>query len=200
MHYAEKELLVFKAFKNILFSHSNITKITVSDIAKEAGIGKGTIYEYFSSKEEIIAKSLVYNFYEVVNELSSQISEKNSFEKNCYILFDFLIGKVTTLSPYFKLFNNNFKLKDFYGYIQDDSQLINALKEDVYSTTYKILSIGVKEGIIRENDDVDYQLFVIRSACSGISNSICDNNYSVSPNEIKSYKKFAYELIIRALK
>lgn len=200
MHYAEKELLVFKAFKNILFSHSNITKITVSDIAKEAGIGKGTVYEYFSSKEEIIAKSLVYNFYEVVNELSSQISEENSFEKNCYILFDFLIGKVTTLSPYFKLFTNNFKLKDFYDYIQDDSQLINALKEDVYSTTYKILSIGVKEGIIRENDDLDYQLFVIRSACSGISNSICDNNYSVSPNEIKSYKKLAYELITRALK
>lgn len=200
MHYAEKELLVFKAFKNILFSHSNITKITVSDIAKEAGIGKGTVYEYFSSKEEIIAKSLVYNFYEVVNKLSTKINEENSFEKNCYILFDFLIDKVTTLSPYFKLFTNNFKLKDFYGYIQDDSELINTLKEDVYSTTYKVLSIGVNEGIIRKNDDIKYQLFVIRSACSGISNSICDNNYLVSPNEIESYKKFAYELIIRALK
>ena len=53
MHYAEKELLVFKAFKNILFSDSDITKITVSEIAKEAGIGKGTVYEYFESKEEI---------------------------------------------------------------------------------------------------------------------------------------------------
>ena len=29
MDYAEKELLVFKAFKNILFSDSDITKITV---------------------------------------------------------------------------------------------------------------------------------------------------------------------------
>ena len=44
MDYAEKELLVFKAFKNILFSDSDITKITVSEIAKEAGIGKGTVY------------------------------------------------------------------------------------------------------------------------------------------------------------
>ena len=87
MDYAEKELLVFKAFKNILFSDSDITKITVSEIAKEAGIGKGTVYEYFESKEEIIAKSLIYNFYEEVNILSSKIDENLTFKENCYILF-----------------------------------------------------------------------------------------------------------------
>ena len=195
MHYAEKELLVFKAFKNILFSDSDITKITVSEIAKEAGIGKGTVYEYFDSKEEIIAKSLVYNFYEEVNILSSKIDENLTFKENCYILFDFLINRLMTISPYFKLLSSNFKIKDFCGYLKNDSILDN-LKKELDSVTYKIISLGISEGIIKENDDKDYQYFVMRSACSGLANSIHENK----PKDLESCKDYTYKFIEKALK
>ena len=37
-----------------LFVQKGYVNITISEIAKVAGVGKGTIYEYFKSKEEII--------------------------------------------------------------------------------------------------------------------------------------------------
>ena len=168
MHYAEKELLIFKAFKDILYSDSDITKITVSEIAKKAGIGKGTVYEYFESKEEIIAKSLVYNFYEEVNIFSSKIDENLTFKENCYILFDFLTNRVIAISPYFQLLSSNLKIKELCNYLKNDSILDN-LKNDLDYVTSKIISIGRTEGIIKKNDNKDYQKFVIRSACSGIA-------------------------------
>ena len=37
-----------------LMNRSSAQSISVSDVAKEAGIGKGSIYYYFKSKEEIL--------------------------------------------------------------------------------------------------------------------------------------------------
>ncbi len=36
-----------------IFARDGLEKGKIADIAKEAGIGKGTVYEYFNSKEEI---------------------------------------------------------------------------------------------------------------------------------------------------
>jgi len=41
------------ACKNIVLENG-IDKLSVASLAKEAGIGKGTIYEYFKTKEEIV--------------------------------------------------------------------------------------------------------------------------------------------------
>ena len=68
--YAEKELLIFEAFKKIIIDNSNIESIKVSDIAKGAGIGKGTVYEYF----KFPSLRILYN-HVVPTELNSIILE-----------------------------------------------------------------------------------------------------------------------------
>ncbi|MFC1477174.1 TetR/AcrR family transcriptional regulator [candidate division KSB1 bacterium] len=40
-------------------ARKGINNIKIDDIAEEAGIGKGTIYEYFSSKEEMFGEAIV---------------------------------------------------------------------------------------------------------------------------------------------
>ena len=37
-----------------LFIQKRINKVTIAEVAKTAGVGKGTIYEYFKNKEEIV--------------------------------------------------------------------------------------------------------------------------------------------------
>jgi AcrR family transcriptional regulator len=43
-----------------IFAKKGFAKTTINDIANAAGIGKGTVYEYFSNKEEIINQSYRY--------------------------------------------------------------------------------------------------------------------------------------------
>ncbi|MFC2081391.1 TetR/AcrR family transcriptional regulator [Bacteroidota bacterium] len=50
-----------------VFALKGIVKTKMIDIAKEAGIGKGTIYEYFRSKDEIIGESI----HAFLNQLDS---------------------------------------------------------------------------------------------------------------------------------
>ena len=58
----------------------NYTKIT--DIAREAGIGKGTIYEYFRSKNEILHSAYESYLHEVDSEIEALMhSPLSAFEK-----------------------------------------------------------------------------------------------------------------------
>lgn len=66
----EKRPLILKAATEV-FSERGFAAVTVAEIADRAGIGKGTVYEYFSSKEE-----LLFAVFEWMNEgISDRIRE-----------------------------------------------------------------------------------------------------------------------------
>ena len=46
----EKVLLIYQAVPQMLKEGADINTLKVSEITERAGIGKGTAYEYFSSK------------------------------------------------------------------------------------------------------------------------------------------------------
>lgn len=54
-----KDILILEAAIN-QFKTKGFAAVRIADIAKEAGIGKGTVYEYFSSKEEILLRACSY--------------------------------------------------------------------------------------------------------------------------------------------
>jgi AcrR family transcriptional regulator len=51
----KKDQIVEAAIRE--FSRKGFSRTTIDDIARAAGIGKGTVYEYFSNKEEIVHES-----------------------------------------------------------------------------------------------------------------------------------------------
>ncbi len=65
----KKEQILVAAMK--VFARLGARGTKVADIAAEAGVGKGTIYEYFRSRDEI----LVQSFYLVIGKMEDEISE-----------------------------------------------------------------------------------------------------------------------------
>lgn len=54
-----KRELIIEAAERI-FSQKGFFQAKVEEIAAEAGVGKGTVYEYFSSKEEVFKEMLIH--------------------------------------------------------------------------------------------------------------------------------------------
>ena len=63
-----KRDLILDAFRELL-ENEDIQHISVNEIAKKAGIGKGSIYYYFSSKDEIL-NALIKGTYADVVEMA----------------------------------------------------------------------------------------------------------------------------------
>ena len=51
---------LYKAVMELLLEGREVRKMKVSEITEKAGIGKGTAYEYFESKEELLVDALDY--------------------------------------------------------------------------------------------------------------------------------------------
>ena len=60
-NYSPKQIAIYRAVIELFGEGADLNRLTVSEITGKAGIGKGTAYEYFSDKEEMIARALLYN-------------------------------------------------------------------------------------------------------------------------------------------
>ena len=70
-----KRDLILDAMQQLMHD-VNIQTISVSDIAKEAGIGKGSIYYYFKSKEEILEAVIERSYSEAIEKSKKLLSEE----------------------------------------------------------------------------------------------------------------------------
>ncbi|MGN0962864.1 MAG: TetR/AcrR family transcriptional regulator, partial [Clostridia bacterium] len=62
-------------------NHHAIRTLKVADIANRAGVGKGTVYEYFSSKEEIIQKAVCLSIRRQMDEAWTAALSKGTFRE-----------------------------------------------------------------------------------------------------------------------
>lgn len=71
---AKKQEILEAAMK--LFARNGVTNTKMAHIAEVAGVGKGTIYEYFRSKEDIFASAYHHMFAET-EELIEKVLQSN---------------------------------------------------------------------------------------------------------------------------
>ena len=53
----------------------------IEDIAKEAGIGKGTVYEYYQSKQELFDEAVSYNREMYIQEIKKTLALNGTFRE-----------------------------------------------------------------------------------------------------------------------
>lgn len=201
--YAEKELLIFYGFKKIITDNSNIENIKVSDIAKAAGIGKGTIYEYFKSKDEIIARSIIYNFkIDIINTIEA-IKEVSTFKEQCNHLFYYSISSGKFIFPSLRILYNQVIPKELNSILQEDFEEILELKTQLYNLLDYVINTGIDENIINKDLSRDYQRYVLISSSMGIINKINANHFQQinlsDDDSINTQKNFAYTMILKSL-
>lgn len=103
---SQKEEAMYEAVIEMVNEQHHVSQIKVSDITKRAGIGKGTAYEYFSSKEEIVVKALLYDAYCSIKRVEQQLKGAGGFEEKFYWLLQFIeenISKTSTLSELMRM-------------------------------------------------------------------------------------------------
>ncbi len=85
----EKRSNIACSCKEILLKHG-IKNLTISQIAKTAGVGKGTIYEYFENKEDIVFE--IITMFIVAHEKKLQeITDQNISTKDKLFHFFYLM-------------------------------------------------------------------------------------------------------------
>ena len=106
MNKLEKRKQIARSCCN-LFLKYGFNNISVNSLAKNAGIAKGTIYEYFSSKEDIILELMCCLQEEYDKKVLSKIKSSNPKKENLLIVFEIFLKnnqEITIQRDIFKQF------------------------------------------------------------------------------------------------
>jgi AcrR family transcriptional regulator len=71
----EKKRQLIAATAARLFATRPFHKVKLDDVAAEAGVGKGTLYVYFKSKEDLYFCLISDAFYQMFEELAAQLDD-----------------------------------------------------------------------------------------------------------------------------
>lgn len=92
----EKRRTIALSCRDLLLEHG-IDNLTIAEIAKVAGVGKGTIYEYFENKEDIVFEIIATFLTEYQKRLvelgSASMPTREKLFAFCYALFESDEGK-----------------------------------------------------------------------------------------------------------
>jgi AcrR family transcriptional regulator len=87
----ERETALYEAALRLIAKGVNPAAMKVQQIADEAGIGKGTVYEYFASKDEILQGMALYCF-DILGKRSKRHYFNSSPKGNLPIMVVIIVG------------------------------------------------------------------------------------------------------------
>ncbi|MDD2216817.1 MAG: TetR/AcrR family transcriptional regulator [Eubacteriales bacterium] len=164
MNKKKKNTLILEAAFE-LFSGNGYKNTKIADIAAKAGIGKGTVYEYYESKEDIFISSIVETIIEDYSVTSQKVTEHASTLDKLRFFLDF---EMSIFSKY-GADASDLKTHLIESHPHMSDKMRNALSA-VLVAEYEIISDIIREGIasgeIRNIDVALLANFIISSIAS----------------------------------
>lgn len=168
----------------IYFGKAGYHMADLDEIAKNAGVGKGTLYRYFSNKEELFIETVSYFAEKMYSEIVSKI-EKSDIKQIVEIIFE----------AHQQYYNKN---RDIYSLV---TKAITAMPEKLVSIFHGIhqekmknihskLLDGMNCGIFRKNDPE-----IVIKLIDAMANIILlaqENDKKTSMDDIKSSFAFIF--------
>ncbi len=147
-----------------LFSESGFEATSMNQVARAAGIGKGTIYEYFRSKDELIAASIQIWVGEMMEGIGSAVGgvvhpeeRLRTFVQASVQAFMADDSTMKTAVAVFQTVLSNIESPTFSEGIQDAF-------EGIWSTIVDIIMEGNTEGVFHIRDESEAERIAINLA------------------------------------
>lgn len=159
-----KEKIIEVALK--VFGKKGFFKTTVDDIAKAAGLAKGTLYLYFKDKESLYIATIDQHFKNVLNFLSKIETKKGSSTKKLTDIASNLVLYMKNTHPMFTIESTNLPEK----ILKNIKPIILPKLMQMTKIISRIIKGGIEKGEFKDVDpDVAayYFLNTIRTIFSG---------------------------------
>lgn len=198
--YSEKEIAIFNGLIELIKNGANPYSIKVSDIAKASNVGKGTIYDYFSSKEEAISKAILYSINKEIECACRRIREKEKFKEKFYEILYIMAESLENHKSTFSMLLAAGGIQEFYEYLVDGEYDFSDIFNVASNIIEHILQAGYKEGIVGVAESLYYKKMVVQSAVAGFSVYLNNKKNWYADTTVEEAMNSSYKMLIKALK
>lgn len=198
IQYSGKQISILEGIISLTKGGINPYTIKVADIAKSADVGKGTIYDYFGSKEEAISKAIIYNISNEIKSIYLGIMSKDSFKEKFYEVLDMMVGKMENSLSIPNVLLDTGGINEFYEYLVDDKVDLLELISKINDMILDLLKIGFDEGTISRKESEYYHIMSFKCSISGFLHYLNTKDL-YKDTSVEEAKDLSYKLLLKAL-
>lgn len=196
---AKKEKIFDAVFDTVLETGC-ITNITVSEIAKRAGIGKGSVYMYFANKEQMMFESVQYFVESTMKKLVDyKVDESKGFKD---IMHEFLTEHINVLNRYSKMFYSTFSTEFFPqltpGLREMMVDVLADIRKKYQAKILKLIAIGANEGIV-SGEHASFEILAVAQMFFSTSGHFVQKEVPVVSSDVDEYVLMMYDMAIKML-
>ena len=183
-----------------LFSQKGYSATSVDRIAEAAGIGKGTVYDYFDTKEEIFIAAIMGWLKQVELMISSNLDGLEDPVQRLQAIVDITLEMYDQFYPttiqIFLQFVQQSMMEN--GVISKRRYLLKDLASGIRKTVINVLLDGISKGVFRPEIARDAEKIAINLHAYldgiGLHSIISDNNFA-----LKSQIEFYFQNLIQTI-
>lgn len=193
-----KKELIYEEVLSMLNDRVDYKSITLSELAKRCGMGKSTIYEYFTSKDEMVFNSIIFYLNRMVKFFSAGF-KITTFRASLKTFIKAVI--ITMKANYWMVMPWTF-LDNYAPFLNEEdadtiTEMLYKCKEVILSLFTSICEKGEEEGVLFKIDDLS-----INFAYNGIIGSLTeeiDNEYNLEDEESKLFIEDLCSCVVKQL-
>lgn len=130
-----------------LFMENGQGSLKVSKIAERADVGKGTVYEYFKSKEDIFIGAVEYGLSLMAEMIREKVSTTATFKESFESLVD-CIFDIVAKGPFLSLATNPGSMPFTAQTITRIKAVMENAQNSFMALLENIITKGVQEGVV----------------------------------------------------
>lgn len=196
-----KVLAMYRAVTGLIGEGYDVNKIKVSDITERAGIGKGTAYEYFTSKEEIIANAVAYGVKEKYHYFTGIIQGDGSFSEKFHKMLDYLaesLGEKETFWLMLRVGTGSYEISEA---MRREYEKLNVSieSENVADGVSTFMEQGIREGVITDGNCIRQRMAFIAQMLGFAMFLVGKEKGQKIPVMVEQAKEYTYECLVKSL-
>lgn len=157
----ERAERILNVAEDLLLKHG-YRRITIDDIAKQSGIGKGTIYLHWKSKEELFGTLLLREIVTIWKELIQRVQhDPNRVLFSEVMRTMMLIGMRRPLARAFFTANRELLGKLVESKVGPRQQADHLVEQDFFLNTLR------DQGLLRSDQNLSLQSYALRATING---------------------------------
>ena len=160
-----------------LYQKFGIKSVSMDDIARELGISKKTLYEYFADKTDLVSKVLEFQMFKIRTVFEVEKDDGNNAIDHLLEISQITMEFLKNFSP-----TIHYDLQKYYPSVF--KSLFDYKRGYMFASAKANLERGIKEGLYRSdiNPDIIAQIYINQIEAS--LGSSLNSNYEYTTNEL----------------
>lgn len=187
-----KVAAMYEAVGEMIMEGLDVPEIKVSMITQRAGIGKGTAYEYFDTKEELVVCAIVYHMRRMSAEFEKAMARCHGFEEQLSSMLE-QCGANDEEGQCFIRFVHVITNNSVFGRLVREKMNDLGVETPIVDVLSKIIRQGMERGEVRKDIPLDY------AVCSLFGRLLTYTIYKCEPQVLQIKAPSMRQLIIRGI-